>query len=71
MTNHKIVKEEVVASFGMQFRQEVATIECEKTGKLFQVVVSYGYNRELDKFDDPKYEYSYCPHCAEKLDFKE
>ena len=70
MTNHKIVKKDVAISFG-EFRQEVALIECGKTNKLFQVIVSYDFNKELNRFNDPRYNYSYCPHCAERLDFKE
>ena len=70
MTNHKIIRKETTTSCYF-FRQEVAIIECEKTNKLFPIVVFYNYNEELDKFDDPECSYSYCPHCAEKLDFKE
>lgn len=71
MTNHKITNRTVLIHFGGQFRKEELCVRCEKTDKGFYLTASYKFNKELDKFDDPKYEYTYCPHCAEKLDIKE
>lgn len=71
MTNHKMINNITLVHFGGRFRQELLLIKCSKTDKTFELTASYNFNKELDKFDDPKYNYSYCPHCAEKLDFKE
>ena len=71
MTKHKIMSSMTLIHFGGRFRKELLYIKCSKTDKVFELIASYGFNKELDKFDNPTYNYSYCPHCAEKLDFKE
>lgn len=70
MTNHKIIDRTLLMHFGGQFREEDWCVKCEKTGKIFNLAVSYTFNKKLFKFDDPEFHYSYCPHCAEKLDLK-
>jgi hypothetical protein len=70
MANHKMIRSTLLVNFGGRFSQELWLVKCNKTDKTFELTANYNFNKELDKFDDPECSYSYCPHCAEKLDLK-
>lgn len=71
MEKHIKLRSVLLCNFGGRFSQEAWYIKCGNTGKTFEIIANYDLNKDLDKFDEPKYNYSCCPHCGEKLDIKE
>lgn len=66
--NHKVLGRQSVTMAPRLFAEELNTIICLETNKVFSMRTILLFDNEKGCCTNPQNEYSYCPYCGAKLD---
>lgn len=68
---HKILARQSVTTAPRLFSEELNTIICSETNKVFSMRTYFLFNDEKGCCTNPQNEYSYCPYCGARIDGQE